>query len=156
MIYRQNCRFLQSLFIGDGTIGRHAGSSELVAHETMSLSGGRVIVNTIVGVRSLADAFRQRMTTGNPQRPAEWRRRAQSGARILTQSNREAEGRAPRTHWRGHILVARETPPPKAHFHTGGSCRWSKMNPCPNLLKSLCLQIRVLFLWLLFTEVNRL
>ena len=72
--HRQNCRLLPSFDIGGSIVGRHAESPELVAHEAVILSGERVIVNTIVGLHSQAEAFRQRMTMGNPQRPAEWRR----------------------------------------------------------------------------------
>ena len=37
--------------MGDRNVGRHAGSSEWVAHEAMILCGRRVIVNNIVGLR---------------------------------------------------------------------------------------------------------
>ena len=48
--HRQNCRFLPSFFLGDRIVGRHAGSSEWVAHEAMILCGGRVVVNGLVGL----------------------------------------------------------------------------------------------------------
>ena len=52
--------------MGDNIVGRHAGSSEWVDHEDMILRAGRVIVNSIVGLRLNGRAFQQRMTTENP------------------------------------------------------------------------------------------
>ena len=51
--------------ISDRNVGRHAGSPEMVDHEKMILSGGRVIVNNIVGLRTRARSLHQWMTTGN-------------------------------------------------------------------------------------------